>query len=132
MTAYSITRASQAPRARTLGCQKLGGCSAKAAAAASLVAALVVAASLFCVWSRTEIVRQGYAFSEMAQEIKTLTAEQERLRVDVVRLRSPDRIESIASHKLGMTTPGPEQIRVVEYQSDRGLLADAGAARGRR
>jgi cell division protein FtsL len=112
MTAYSLTDG--IPRqSATLCRQRVGGCSAKTTASAFLVAAMLVGASLFYVWSRTEILRQGYAFTQTAEEIKSLKAEQDRLRVELVQLQSPERIGQIAQEQLGLQFPDPSQLRVV-------------------
>jgi cell division protein FtsL len=122
MTAYSLTDG--IPRqAATLCRQRVGGCSAKTTASAIMVAAMVVGASLFYVWSRTEIVREGYAFTQVAQDIKGLKAEQDRLRVELVQLQAPERIGAIAKEQLGLQFPDPTQLRVVG-PGDRQQLGD--------
>lgn len=123
MTTVTLTtgiRKRPAP-APTLACQRVGGCPAGATVTALLVAALLVAASLFCVWSRIEVVRQGYALSELSKEIKDLEAAQERLRVEAAGLRSPERIESLAREKLQMQFPAPAQIRTVEVRGRQSI-----------
>lgn len=121
MTAATLTRSMTRP-APALACQKVGGCSARATITAMIVVAVLVAASLLCVWSRTEVVRQGYALSELAAQLNTLSAEGERLKAEAATLKSPDRIESIARARLGMQFPGREQIRVVETGSQNSEL----------
>lgn len=118
----SATLSGSMPRrpAPALACQQVGGHSAKATINAIIVVAILVATSLLCVWSRTEVIKQGYALSELAEGIKTQAALQERLRVEAAVLRSPERIESIALDKLGMKFPGPDQIRCVEYEGGKG------------
>ena len=126
MTTATLTRTMPARPAPTLSCQRVGGAPARATVMALAVAALLVAACLFCVWSRLEVVRQGYANAAAAKQIKSLTAEQEKLRVEAATLRSPDRIEAIAKERLGMQFPAPEQIRTVEMtgkENDPTVLA---------
>jgi len=113
MTTMARTRTVKRPPS-TLSCQRVGGCSAGVTITAISVVGLLVATSLFCVWSRTETVRQGYAMSEVAGEIRKLSEESEALRAEVARLKSPDRIETIATAGLGMQFPSREQIRVVD------------------
>lgn len=128
MTTVTMPRRIPARPAPTLSCQRVGGCPARATVTALLVVALLVAASLFCVWSRLEVVRQGYANAEAAREIKTLSAQHEQLRVEAAALKSPDRIETMAMQKLGMQFPAPEQIRTLEMKSGESakLLASRG------
>ena len=107
----SILGESSAP---ALARQQVGGCSAKTVFSAILVVALLAAAALLCVWSRTEVMRKGYALSRTAEEIKALNAEHERLRVEAVRLKTPERIERIARQRLGMVYPDPSQVMVIK------------------
>ena len=123
MTGVSLTRRMPEREPPTLKCQRVGGCPARVTVTAIMTMAALVVALLFCVWSRTEGVKQGYAFSELAREIKDQTAAQEELRATAAGLRSPDRIEAIARRDLGMQLPTPEQIRTVEYHSRPGLMA---------
>ncbi len=99
----------------TLACQMVGGCSVRTLVSATFIVALLAASGLFCVWSRTEVVRLGYAGSELAREVRDLAAQKERLRAQAALLRSPDRIETIARDDLGMQFPSRGQIRNVEY-----------------
>jgi cell division protein FtsL len=126
MTGVSLTRRMPEREPPTLNCQRVGGCPARVTVTAIMTVAALVVALLFCVWSRTEGVKQGYAFSELAREIKDQTAAQEELRATAAGLRSPDRIEAIARRDLGMQLPTPEQIRTVEYRSRPGLTAKDG------
>jgi cell division protein FtsL len=120
MTTATMTRGIPKRPAPTLACQRVGGCPASTTVTALGVAALLVAASLLCVWSRIEVVRQGYDNAAAAKQLKELTAEQEDLRVQAARLRSPDRIEAIAKEKLGMLFPKPEQIINLENSGQGG------------
>ncbi len=106
-----------------LTCQRVGGCSAKTTLTAILVGALLVAASLICVWSRTQVVQQGYALSEATGQLKDLKAENERLRMAAMQLRAPERIEELAREQ-GMTFPESSQVRVVEIaETERNMVA---------
>lgn len=125
MTAYTMASGTARSSSSTLTCQMVGGCSARTAVGAFLAVAIMVAACLVCVWSRTEIIRHGYALSETATEIKKLSEERERLRVRTVQLSSPERIEALARERLGMQFPEPAQIRVMEIGGESGGMLAA-------
>jgi len=104
--------------ASSLVCQRVGGCPFRTVVTFLVVASLLTAACLVCVWSRTEEYTQGYRNSEVADKLRELAQEQENLRVEIAGLRSPDRIESIARKQLGMKLPSEKQIRTVVWSSD--------------
>jgi hypothetical protein len=52
----------------------------------------------------------GYAILELRRQVDALAAENARLLVRVSALRSPERIERIATRDLGMVTPRPQQV----------------------
>ena len=70
-----------------------------------LVVALVAAAG---VWVRTECAQNAYALSKMKIELATERQHSEALRVRMLAMGAPGRIESIASRRLAMVEP--EQI----------------------
>jgi cell division protein FtsL len=114
MTSVSLTRAVPLQSVSTLSCQQVGGYPARASLAAILAVGLLVGASLIYVWSRTEVVREGYALSRLAKEIKSSSSRAEQLRAEALSLRAPERIEAIAKERLGLQYPTQEQIRIVE------------------
>jgi cell division protein FtsL len=76
-----------------------------------LAAAFAIA--IFFVWSRTEMVRLEYQISRMERQVRDLRQEEQRMRLEVASLRSPQRIEAVASNDLGMSRPKPGQIVIV-------------------
>jgi len=123
MTSATITRRMPRREPPTLKCQRVGGSPAQVTLVYIMGAAVVVVALLFCVWSRVQVVKEGYALSEQARQIKDLNAAQEELKAQAAGLRSPERIEAIARNQLGMQLPTPEQIKTIEYQTRPGSLA---------
>ncbi len=79
---------------------------ARTAAALLLLAALGV----FHVWSRTRVVATGYALGELQRDHVALTAEHDRLRIEVETLRSPAVLERVARQRLGMAPPAPGTV----------------------
>ena len=56
------------------------------------------------------LVQLSYELSERSDELRTLEAENRRLRLERSLLLGPERIERLAK-EFGMVRPGPEQIR---------------------
>jgi len=68
----------------------------------------------FYTWCRVQCTQMGYAITRLEAEQSTLTDRQENLKIELARLKSPERIEKIAREQLGLVRPKPEQIIVVE------------------
>lgn len=78
------------------------------------IAAVLVAVVLFSAWQHFELVRYGYVIQRLQRE---RTAEEEvnrHLRLEIETLRSPKRIESIATKQLHLIAPAQEQAIVIE------------------
>jgi cell division protein FtsL len=69
---------------------------------------------LFYVWQRAELVNYGYSV-EGVQKQRAIEAEVARhLRLEIEALRSPARIQRLATGRLHMVEPGPEDAVVIE------------------
>ena len=80
----------------------------------ALVVALVfIACSLFYVWSHHQIISLGYETSQASREEQELLQENKKLRLELAGLKSPGRIERMASQELGLGTPQKEQLIIV-------------------
>ena len=69
---------------------------------------------LFSAWQHFELLRHGYRLELMQKE---RAAEQEinrHLRLEIETLRSPARIERLATDRLRMVAPGPGDASVIE------------------
>jgi len=78
------------------------------------VGVFLVAVLLFSAWQHFELLRHGYRIEEMQKE---RTAEEEinrHLRLEIDTLRSPARIERLATQRLGMVAPKAEDAAVIE------------------
>jgi cell division protein FtsL len=78
------------------------------------VGVFLVAVLLFSAWQHFELLRHGYRIEEMQKE---RTAEEEinrHLRLEIDTLRSPARIERLATQRLGMVAPKAEDATVIE------------------
>lgn len=78
------------------------------------IGVFLVTVLLFSAWQHFELLRHGYRFEQMQQE----RAEQEEinrhLRLEIETLRSPARIEALATRRLQMVAPGPDEAVVIE------------------
>lgn len=77
---------------------------------ALVVAAVLVIPAIAYISQRTEAARSGYAILRLRQEIAALQADNARLLVTATALKSPERIERIATKQLGMVPPRQQQL----------------------
>jgi cell division protein FtsL len=78
------------------------------------LAGFLVIVLLFSAWQHFELLRHGYRLEQMQRE-RTNEAEINRhLRLEIDTLRSPARIERLATERLGMVAPGPGEAAVIE------------------
>jgi cell division protein FtsL len=78
------------------------------------IGAFLVIVFLFSAWQRVELLRHGYRLEEMQKE-RAIEAEVTRhLRLEIETLRAPSRIEQLATRRLRMVEPGPEDAVVIE------------------
>ena len=73
----------------------------------SVAAVLIIFAFM---WSRLMVVNAGYEISRANSSRASLMEQNKRLRLDFLRLKSPERIEKIATGELGLMNPKSEQI----------------------
>ncbi|HHL40265.1 MAG TPA: cell division protein FtsL [Deltaproteobacteria bacterium] len=71
---------------------------------------LLVAATCVYLWCRLMVVHIGYEITKGTQVATRLEETNRRLRLEMTRLKSPERIERIASGELGLAYPSGEQI----------------------
>ena len=75
----------------------------------------LIITELFCyAWCRIQCVKIGYAISSADEETSRLLSLRENLAVEFERLKSPNRIVQLAKNKLGLITPKPEQIIIIQ------------------
>lgn len=79
-----------------------------------LLGSLVVFVILCYVWQHIQVVRLGYQVEYLAGERAGLVRQQKELRLEVARFRSLRRVEEIAHRQLGLMSPKPGQVIVVE------------------
>ncbi len=76
--------------------------------------ALMLAVSLFFVWSRVEVTGLEYEISSLEAELRQAKQETSQLRLEAASLSSPERIERVARKELGLRLPVPEQVVTVD------------------
>lgn len=83
----------------------------------SILALVLMILGIAHVDRRQQIIRYGYELSRATEELASRQEENRRLRLEKATLTNPERIRNLAE-SLGMTQPGPEQIRII-YRSDK-------------
>lgn len=82
------------------------------------LAAPVVAAAVFYVWTRVATVRLGYQISRAGSEHARLVEEKAALRSEISTMRSPRRLEALARERYGLGAPRAEQIVFVRTSGE--------------
>jgi len=79
-----------------------------------IVLMMVFMGQLLCyAWCRIQCINIGYEIQHQMNEYDQLILLQNTLKIELERLRSPDRIARIARNQLQMVTPSPQQKQVV-------------------
>ena len=78
------------------------------------VGVFLVAVLLFSAWQHFELLRHGYRIEEMQKERSAEEEINRHLRLEIDTLRSPARIERLATQRLGMIAPKAEDATVIE------------------
>ena len=78
------------------------------------IGAILVLVLLFSVWQRVELLRHGYEMERLQQDRAAEEEVNRHLRLEIETLRSPRRIEDIATKKLHLVAPGRDQAIVIE------------------
>lgn len=80
---------------------------------ASIILALFVIISLFCVWSRVAVLQTGYRVHDLARNYHKMEEKYRSLRLELATQKSPNRLVPLAKKHLQLKQPSPEQIVVV-------------------
>ncbi|MDT8443362.1 MAG: cell division protein FtsL [Desulfuromonadales bacterium] len=75
--------------------------------------ALMLAVSLFFVWSRVQVTGLEYEISQLESSLRGVQHESSNLRLEAASLRSPERIERVARKELNLRLPSAEQVITV-------------------
>jgi cell division protein FtsL len=74
----------------------------------------LVTVLLFSAWQHFELLRHGYRLEQVQRERAAEEEINRHLRLEIETLRSPARIERLATGRLGMVPPGPDDAAVIE------------------
>ena len=75
-----------------------------------VVMGVFMAQLLFYTWCRVQCTRLGYDISRTEYKYKELGAIKSNFKIELARLRSPDRIAKKAKEDLGLIIPKPNQM----------------------
>lgn len=64
-------------------------------------------------WCRVQCIRVGYEISGAVADHKKELAIRNNLKIELARLKSPQRVARIAREQLGLITPKPEQTIII-------------------
>jgi len=78
------------------------------------IGVFLVSVLLFSAWQHFELLRHGYRLEQMQKERAAEDEINRHLRLEIETLRSPSRIERLATGRLGMVAPGPGEAAVIE------------------
>ena len=85
----------------------------KILAACLVFMGLFIAELLVYTWSRVQCIQVRYEISELAANQQRLVMLQENLKIELARLKAPQRIASIAKQQLGLVAPTSKQLIVI-------------------
>jgi cell division protein FtsL len=69
---------------------------------------------LFSAWQRTELLRHGYQVEQLQREKATEEDLGRQLRLEIDTLKSPKRIEALATNRLHLVSPSRGDAIVIE------------------
>ncbi|MBF8300097.1 MAG: cell division protein FtsL [Acidobacteria bacterium] len=81
---------------------------------AAAVSVFLVSVLLFWAFQHFELLRHGYRVEQMQRDRAAETEANRHLRLEIDTLRSPIRIERLATARLHMVAPGPDDASVIE------------------
>jgi cell division protein FtsL len=79
-----------------------------------VIAVLFVGVLLFSGWQRVELLQHGYRVEQMQRELSDEEEINRHLRLEIETLRSPQRIESLATTRLHLAAPRTGDTIVIE------------------
>ena len=77
---------------------------------AAFAAVMVVAVVFLFLWCRLAVIDMGYEISNLNKAGAVEREQNKRLRLELTRLKSPERIEAVAKGELGLVYPSVKQI----------------------
>lgn len=78
-----------------------------------LLVVLLLLSSLILVWTRLEVMRQGYEITQSLSQEKQFIEMNQRLRLKLAMLKSPEQLE-LKAEELKLYRPAKDQIIIME------------------
>ena len=78
------------------------------------IGVFLVSVLLFSAWQHFELLRHGYRLEQMQRDRAAENDINRHLRLEMETLRAPQRIEKLATERLGMVSPGDTEAVVLE------------------
>jgi cell division protein FtsL len=78
------------------------------------IGVVLVLVLMFSAWQHFELLRHGYRLEQMQRERAAEEEINRHLRLEIETLRAPQRIEKLATDRLGMVAPGSDEAIVLE------------------
>ncbi|MGE0862476.1 MAG: cell division protein FtsL [Vicinamibacterales bacterium] len=78
------------------------------------IGVVLVGVLLFSAWQHFELLRHGYRLEQMQHDRAAESDINRHLRLEMETLRAPQRIEKLATERLGMISPGEAEAVVLE------------------
>jgi cell division protein FtsL len=85
----------------------------KMLAACLLFMGLFIAELLFYTWCRVQSIQVRYEISELTADRERMLKLQDNLKIELARLKSPQRIAQIATQQLGLVAPTSKQLIII-------------------
>jgi len=74
----------------------------------------LVAVLLFSAWQHFELLRHGYQVEQMQRERAVEEETRRQLNLEIDTLKSPSRIEKVATERLHMKPPAADEVTVIQ------------------
>lgn len=78
------------------------------------IAGFLVLVLLFSAWQHFELLRHGYEVEELQRQRASEEETTRRLRLEIETLKSPKRIETLATRQLHLVAPSRDEAIVIE------------------
>ena len=78
------------------------------------IAGFLVVVLLFSAWQHFELLRHGYEVEELQRQRASEEETARRLRLEIETLKSPKRIETLATRQLHLVAPSRDEAIVIE------------------
>ena len=78
------------------------------------IAGFLVVVLLFSAWQHFELLRHGYQVEELQRQRVSEEETARRLRLEIETLKSPKRIETLATRQLRLVAPSRDEAIVIE------------------